>query len=50
MTTNSILEAHVEAARADAWRDYGNASDAVVALNAIDRVAAHVAEVLEADR
>jgi hypothetical protein len=50
VTTAETIQAAAEQARADAFRDYPDAEGAHVAFSAIDRVAAHVAAVLEAQR
>jgi hypothetical protein len=48
VTPAETIQAAAEQARADAFRDYSDPEDAHVAFSAIDRVAAHVAAVLEA--
>jgi hypothetical protein len=50
VTPQETIQAAADEARADAFRDYPDAEDVHVAFSAIDRVAAHVAAVLEAQR
>ena len=50
MTPAETIQAAAAEARADAFREYPDAEGVRVAFSAIDRVAAHVAAVLEAQR
>ena len=50
VTPQETIQAAAAEARADAFRDYFNDKDVSTAFSAIDRVAAHVAAVLEAQR